>query len=475
MQVHSRRHLRYLSRVDAEARIAGPASIVPEWQDGAMDEVTRATSRTEDPGPGPPTGHRARGTVPEVDPQTWWDRLWKPFWAVPAAAVMVSLIAGIVLPRAEESWGPSQLQYVFQGGPDGARGLLGTIASAMISVTGLVFSITMVVLQLASSQFTPRVLGGFLQNRVVQSTLGIFVSTFVFALTVTRSVRGNNETEQFVPQVSVTLAFLMVLGCVGFFLAFIHHITLSIQVSHVISRIGDQTVRLANRMFPEPVGTETSAFGPSWSPEPGTPHRSLEAPRHGVITHVDYAGLLRWAGKRDVVVTLDRPVGQFLTEGQHMLRVWGALAGNGEPETHDLYDLVGLGPQREMRQDVAFGIRQLVDIADRALSPGINDPTTAVRCLDELHRILRLLVQRASPSPYIADEHGQVRVVHHPQAITDLVELAVVEIGHFGRDSVQITPRLLVLLEDLSDVSAERYLTTVHQLLETLKGPEPVT
>lgn len=444
-----------------------------------MDEVTDATRGTDDDGqgsgPGPGTGHRARGEVPEVAPQSWWDRLWKPFWALPAACVLITLVVGIVLPHVENSWGTTQLQYVFQGGPDGARGLLGTIASAMISVTGLVFSITMVVLQLASSQFTPRVLGGFLQNRVVQSTLGIFVSTFVFALTVTRSVRGDNETEQFVPQVSVTLAFLMVLACVGFFLAFIHHITTSIQVSHVISRIGDQTLRLADRMFPEPAGAEAPAFGPTWSPEPGTPHCSLEAPRHGVITHVDYGGLLRWAGERDVVVTLDRPVGQFLTEGQHMLRVWGEFAGDGEPEeTRELYGHIGLGPQREMRQDVAFGIRQLVDIADRALSPGVNDPTTAVQCLDELHRVLRLLVQRASPSPYIADDEGRVRVVHHPQAITDLLELAVQEIAHFGQDSVQIPPRLRTLLEDLSEVSAERYRTSVHQLLETRKETDDV-
>lgn len=436
-----------------------------------MDEVAGPTRPTASQRA--PAGQRARGTVPVVTPQTWWNRLWKPFWAVPAAAVLVSLVVGIFLPRAEEAWGPSQLQYVFQGGPDGARGLLGTIASAMISVTGLVFSITMVVLQLASSQFTPRVLGGFLQNRVVQSTLGIFVSTFVFALTVTRSVRGDNETEQFVPQVSVTLAFLMVLACVGFFLAFIHHITLSIQVSHVISRIGDQTARLADRMFPEPAGTDIPAFGPSWSPSPGMPHCSLEASRHGVITFVDYAGLLRWAGKRNVVVTLDRPVGQFLAEGQHMLRVWGTLAGDEEAETRDLYKLVGVGPQREMRQDVAFGIRQLVDIADRALSPGVNDPTTAVRCIDELHQILRRLVQRASPSPYIADDQGQVRLVHHPQAITDLVELAVVEIAHFGRNAVQITPRLRTMLEDLAEVSAERYRGCVDQLLQTLDAPLP--
>lgn len=433
-----------------------------------MDGVTDAQRTRGGSGPGTRAGRRARGSVPEVTPASWWSRLWKPFWAVPAACVLVFLVLGIVLPQVEDSWGTTDLRYVFQGGPDGARGLLGTIATAMISVTGLVFSITMVVLQLASSQFTPRVLGGFLQNRVVQSTLGIFISTFVFALTVTRSVRGDNSTEQFVPQISVTLAFLLVLVSMGFFLAFIHHITTSIQVSHVISRIGDQTVALADRMFPESADAEAPAFGPTWSPEPGTPHLRLEAPRHGVITYVDYAGLVRWARERDVVVTLDRPVGQFLTEGQHVLRIWGAAVeaggaqGQGDPYRH-----IGLGPQREMRQDVAFGIRQLVDIGNRALSPGVNDPTTAVQCLDELHRILRVLIRRASPSPYIADDAGRVRVVHHPQAITELVELALLEIAHSG-DALQVPHRLRTLLEDLVEVSAERYRPAVQRLLEEL-------
>jgi uncharacterized membrane protein len=419
----------------------------------------------------PDRGRRARGAVPQVRAQGWWGRLWKPFWALPAACVLAALAVGIVLPLAEESWGPTRLQYVFQGGPDGAREVLGTVASAMISVTGLVFSITIVVLQLASSQFTPRALGGFLQSRIVQGTLGIFIATFVFALTVTRYVRGANETEQFVPQVSVTLAFVLVLGCMGFFLAFIHHVTTTIQVSHVVSRLGDQTLQAARHLYPERADAQPPAFGPTWSPDPQTPHRALAAPRHGVITHVDYPGLVHWAGRHDVVVSIDRPVGEFLAEGQHLLGVWGA-AGPDAGETRRLYRFVGLGPQREMRQDVAFGIRQLLDITDRALSPGVNDPTTALQCLDELHRILRHLVQQASPSPYLADGHGQVRVVHHPQPVGDLLDMAVLEPAHYGAATLRVTPRLRALLEDLLQVTADRYRNTIRRLLEGLPGPE---
>lgn len=429
--------------------------------------------QAQDLNTGAEQGHsrRARGDVPQAPAEGWWNRLWKPFWALPAVCVVTALAAGIILPLLEESWGTTRLQYVFQGGPDGAREVLGTVSSAMISVTGLVFSITIVVLQLASSQFTPRALGEFLQSRIVQGTLGIFIATFIFALTVTRYVRGSNVSEQFVPQVSVTLAFVLVLACMGYFLAFIHHITTTVQVSHVISRIGDQTLRAAGRLYPERAEDLAPAFGPTWSPDSGTPQVRLPAPRHGVITHVDYSGLVRWAARRGVVVSIDRSVGEFIVEGQDLLDLWGTSELDAD-ESQKVYRFVGVGPQRATHQDVAFGIRQLVDIIDRALSPGVNDPTTALQCLQELHRILRHLVQQASPSPYIADDQGQVRVVHHPQSVSDLLELAVREPAHYGQESLRVVPRLHAMLEDLHQVTADRYRQTIDRLLAGLPAPE---
>ena len=157
---------------------------------------------------------------------------------LPLAIVTTSLIAGLWLPTVDELLA-EHVTYLFSGGPDGARAMLATIASAMISVTGLVFSLTMIVLQLASSQFTPRVLGNFLQNRITQVTLGVFIASFVFALTVLRSVRGvSYGGDAFVPQLSVSLSFVLVLVSMALFIAFIHQITTSIQVAKVISGIG---------------------------------------------------------------------------------------------------------------------------------------------------------------------------------------------------------------------------------------------
>ncbi|WP_394213944.1 DUF2254 domain-containing protein [Brachybacterium vulturis] len=414
---------------------------------------------------------RARGRAPGVKRQSRWDRLWSPFWAIPVACSVAAVVLGVGLPQAEEALDVT-VPYVFQGGPDGARGLLATIATGMISMTGLVFSITMVVLQLASSQFTPRVLGGFLESRITQVTLGVFIASFVFALTVTRSVRGDyGDAGEFVPKASVTLAFLLVLASVGCFLAFIHHITTSIQVSHVISRIGDRALALAETLYPGTDDGERAGLGPTWSPDPGTPRAAVSTEdRHGMITQVDYGRLVELARELDAVVLIDREVGQFLAEGQHLFRVWGTeqLA---EADRARLWSTITLAAERQLLQDVGFGIRQLVDIAERALSPGINDPTTAVKVLDELHRVLRHLVRRESPSPYIADEDGRVRVVHRPQSIEGHLSLAVDEISLYGKDTLQIPRRLTVMLEDLLDVALDRYRPLLEQALEQLETP----
>lgn len=346
----------------------------------------------------PTTANRARGLPPAVRRQSAWGRMWKPFWAIPAACTIAAVLLGVGIPLLEDAL-EVDIPYVFQGGPDGARGLLGTIATGMISMISLVFSITMVILQLASNQFTPRVLGGFLENRVTQVTFGVFIASFVFSLTVTRSVRGDyGETTVFVPKTSVTVAFLLVLASVGCFLAFIHHITSSIQVSQVISRIGERTLRLAETLYPG-ADDDVPSTGPTWSPEPGTPRVAVATEdRHGMITHVDYERLVDLAGDHDVVVTLDREVGEFLAEGQHLFRVWGVE--ELDPDVcQELVGAVGLGHEREMRQDVGFGIRQLADIADRALSSGINDPTTAVQVIDELHRCFAAWCSASHPAP----------------------------------------------------------------------------
>jgi uncharacterized membrane protein len=396
--------------------------------------------RTTDTEPG-----GARRTVgPVGDPETigWWERLWAPFWVLPSTICALAVVAGVVLPRVDEAL-TEDLPYLFGGGAESARSLLSTIASAMISVTGLVFSITMVVMQLASSQFTPRLLGSFLSSRITQVTLGVFTSSFVFALIVLRDVRGGDDP--FVPQLSVTVAFLLVLASVALFFAFIHHITVSIQVSKVIDRVADQTVRALQQGDDE--WGDTSTPSPSWSQAPGPSVTVSAGSGHGVVQRVRYIDLVETARRAGVVVELTTRVGEVRHRGQSLAVVHGAFADD------DVIDKVrssfGLGKERSMPQDPEFGVRQLVDIAERALSPGINDPTTAVQVLDELHRILRVAGSRADRSPHLVDADGTVRVLDLPTTFARLLDLSLDEIAHYGKDSLQVPRRIDTLLDDL--------------------------
>ncbi len=399
------------------------------------------------------------GLLPRTRSAGRWVRLWRPFWVLPSAIVLAAALVGVFLPELERGT-EEHLPYVFSGGPTGARDLLGNIAGAMISVTGLVFSITMIVVQLASSQFTPRALDDFLASRVTQVTLGVFAASFVFALTVLRSVQGSGEgRESFVPQISVTLAFLLVLASVGMFMAFIHHITSSIKVSAIVSHLGSVTVGVVERYFPSDHETASAIPAPvsPFVPPPGLEAREVSAKGHGYVVEIDLRTLIDHAASQDAVVEVLVPVGDFIIEGTPVARVWRDPAPDLDDSAQGKEDTlvrraVTLAQDRWFHQDPAFGIRKLVDIAERALSPGINDPTTATQVIDELHRILARVVPRCD-LPEVVTYEGRVRLVHRPQRISDLLDLSVEEIAHYGGDSLQVPRRLQVLLRDLERVT----------------------
>lgn len=394
---------------------------------------------------------------PEIDRSDWWDRLWRPFWVLPAVVASGSTLLGLLLPRADERLAP-YLPYLFESGPDGARQLLGTIASAMISVTGLVFSITMVVLQLASSQFTPRLLGQFLQSRVVQLTLGVFTGSFLFALTVLRLVRGDNgDLEEFVPQVSVAMAFLYVVVSVGLFIAFIQHITASVQLSQVLASLGARTREVITKLY---AGERPAA---SWSPSAGETSRPvIHEGTHGHVVALDSSGLVAWAAEHESVVTLDVGMGSFVIEGQRLGSVWG------DADPGDVDRFLHLAPERALGGDFGFGVRQLTDIAERALSPGVNDPTTAVNVLDELHVVLRPLALERDLSPYLVDEEGVVRATYRPTSFADCLDASLAEIAHYAADSPRVLARIRDIAVDLQAVAVPQHQGALEALVDRL-------
>lgn len=394
--------------------------------------------------PAPIPGPRAR-----ADRLRRWTYLaLSPFWVVPAAWCLVSVGLGLLAPQADEHV-RALLPFLFDGGAAGARAVLSTVAGAMISVTGLVFSITIVVLQLASSQFSPRVLRTFLESRVTQHTLGVFAGSFLYSLTVLRSVVDTPGSH--VPQVGVTLAYLWVLGAVAMFLAFIHHITQAISVTTVIRRAADETRVLVSR------GQDEATAHPERDPVlPALGPQSVAvATRSGYLDTIDQGILCELAVKHDVRVEVLHPLGTFVPVGAPIAVVHGDPVG---PDwDHRVGRGLGLTDQRSMQQDLSFGIRRLVDIAERALSPGVNDPTTAVQVLDQLHDLLRQMAVGRDSYPVRYDASGVARLVMRDRTLPDYLDLALDEIAHYGADSLQIPRRIDEMLLDLGAAATPQH------------------
>ncbi|ANH38792.1 hypothetical protein I601_2372 [Nocardioides dokdonensis FR1436] len=384
----------------------------------------------------------------------------RPFWVVPALWSLFAVTLGLLAPRVDGLVPDALLPYFFPGDVEGARSVLSTIAGAMISVTGLVFSNTMVVLQLASSQFSPRVLQTFLEDRVTQHTLGVFTASFVYALTVLRSLADIGGDP--VPQVAVTLSFLFVVGAVAMFLAFINHITASVGVSNVLHRGAEETRTMLARAQR---ADEGRAEGRPDLPDLGHQH-VVVAPRSGYLDALDLGDLRTLAVRNDARIEILHPLGTFIVEGRPLAMVHGAGPPTGWDEA--LHRHVDLARDRSLQQDISFGLRRLVDIAERALSPGINDPTTAIQVVDQLHDLLHRMSTARDPYPVHIDAEGMPRVVTREPTFSTLLDLAVDEIAHWGRDSIQVPRRLREMLDDLEvDASPEHRQTIVakqHQL-----------
>lgn len=383
---------------------------------------------------------------------------------LPAACTVTAVALGLLLPQLDAAVVRDRLPLLFPGGPAGARELLSSIISSMISFTGLVFSITIVVLQLTSSQFSPRVLRTFLDDRGNQLALGIFVATFVYALTVMRVVRAADEGVAFVPRISVTFAFALVLASVTVFIYYIHHISHSIRVASIVTAIGDETRRALDKQYPVDPRPEPAA------PERGPLCRIVHSPRPGVLAAIDTVALVRRAAHADLSVHVKHPLGTFLPTGAALAEVTGS--DPGALSDRDVLAAVQLRRERSIEQDPGFGLRQLVDIAERALSPAINDPTTALQAIDQLHDLLRRAAQRPTPTGRYADEGGTCRLVVPVRGFVDFLDLAVDEIALSAERAPRVRSRLRSMLDDVASIAprerAERTAVKTRSLDVTL-------
>jgi uncharacterized membrane protein len=369
------------------------------------------------------------------------DRLRGRLWFIPAIGVIAAALLAWGLVAIDRSLADDvDGFFIFGGGPESARAILSTIAAAMLTFTGLVFSITMLVLQLASSQLSPRVTRTFLRDRANQVVLAIFVATFVYALLVLREVRSVDEGA-FVPAIGVWWAFVLLIASVGAFIYYIDHMAQAMRVETVIEQVATETRDAIERCYPEPAGS----LPPVDLPVADVADIVLAGDRPGTLQAVDGGKLEAIATGSLTVLEVVPVVGTFVPSAGPLVRV----RGTGSVDHDAVRAAFTIGSERSMEQDPAFGLRQLVDIAVRALSPGTNDPTTAAMAVDAIHDLLRRLGLRAIPGPQRVGPDGALRVVIPGRTWEDHVGLATEEVIEYGASSSQVVAAVRSLLDDL--------------------------
>jgi uncharacterized membrane protein len=370
-------------------------------------------------------------------------------------AVLLAVVAGVGLTRLDralEGPGGHPLAYVFGGGPAAARDVLAAIAGSLISVTGLVFSLTVVALQLASSQYSPRVLQTFGTDRAVQLTLAQLTATFVFALTVLRSVRTESATAQaagaFVPRLSVTVAYVLTLGSVVALLLFLGHLAALLRVETTLRDVHEEARQTAARELPD-----RDDGGPGWVDVPAGPGIPVAASGSGFLVDVAEEDLAAAAADAGAVVLLGVRFGDSVVAGVPVATAWPARPGDDVDLSRLRQGLDGalrLHFERLPERDVAYGLRKVVDIAVRALSPGVNDPTTAVHALSHASAILGDLLQRPLSAGRSYDGDGVLRLVTSPWTACDLLALGVEEPIQFASGQPAVLRRLARLLREVA-------------------------
>ena len=371
----------------------------------------------------------------------------------PLAIAMILGAAGAVLSSLEEAipgisaWIPSTL-FPSHEDPGVAQVILSSIATSIMTVVSIVFAILLMTLTLASTQFSPRILVGFVRDRTTQGTLGVFLGTFAYCMAALPAARA--LPHPFVPVAAVTGAMALALVCVGWLIYFINHISQSISVNHIVDRIARETEMVIEEFMPYPQSPFLLPDRPeASSAEHGTPILNRQS---GYIRYVNINRLVALAKAYQICVHLERRVGRFVPAGVPLMRVSKPERVPADRALH-LIAAFDIGPARTMQQDVEFGIIQIVDIALRAMSPAVNDPSTAISCVDQLSRIMILWTSRIPPpSHYYAPPHV-LRLFVPWISFDGLLDTAFEQIRHYAVADVTVSLRLMRAFADIASTT----------------------
>jgi uncharacterized membrane protein len=375
----------------------------------------------------------------------FWDNLRSGFWFLPFLIVLSSIVYAVVLIQIDYAGGNrwlAQWPRVFGVGAEGARDMLSTLASSMMSIMGITFSMTLLALALASSQYTSRILRNFMRSRVTQVTLGTFAGIFVYCLIVMHTIRTGDAP--FMPSLAVFFAFILAFGGIAVLIFFIHHIASSIQASTIIASVAHETNVSIDKLLPEKQDHEPdedegqnpiidSLDERTWYPVPSVVS--------GYIESVNNDALLHLAEDIRTIVRTEHGIGAFVVQDTALVSL--ALTYPPDQSTVDALNAAySIGRHRSVEQDPAFGIRQIVDMAIKALSPGVNDTSTAVMCVDYLTSIMSRLAGRKFPLSH-RYEGEALRVVAIVPSFEGLLAEAFDQIRGSAETNVAMLARML--------------------------------
>ncbi|MGA2711803.1 MAG: DUF2254 domain-containing protein [Bryobacteraceae bacterium] len=352
-------------------------------------------------------------------------------------------------------WVPKAI-FPSHADPQVAQIILSGIATSIMTVVSIVFAILLMTLTLASMQFSPRIIVSFSQDRVTQWTLGIFLGTFLYCMAALPAARS--LPYPFAPIDTVMGAILLAIACVAWLLFFIHHISRAISVNYIVDKIASDTEAVIDEILPWPShegGYRNAVPSPSIEWDAQVPSEGS-----GYIRFIDTARLVALAKEHRVKIRVLRRVGQFVPAGISLLAV--ARGDRLSPAvTRDLLGAFDLGPSRTLQQDVEFGVLQIVDIALKAISPAVNDPTTAISCVDQLSRILIRCASRKPQDSFLYDPPGIVRVNVPWIGFANLLESALEQIRMYAKGDAAVSLRLLRALGDIAAATPDPELRRI--------------
>lgn len=398
------------------------------------------------------------------------------YWFTPSLMAVGSIILSFITLKLDHILDPVWLRetgWVYAESPDGARAILSTIATSMITVAGVTFSMTIVAVSFAASQIGPRLTANFMRDRSNQITLGTFISTFLFSLMILRAVSNpildEAQYKPFIPQISLFFATILALLSVAVLIYFIHHIPKSINMTNVIARVGDVLSRQAKTLFPIYIGQEQLEKMSTIPKSFKTYQTALKSGTHGYIRILDGNSLIKSAQKHNVIMELRVRPGDYVTDDSILLVIY-SLEKITDALQGEAIAAFAFGYQRNQDQDILFLIDEMVEIIARALSPGVNEPFTAITCMDWLRLTLERISNSTPPSAYRYDDDEQLRIIAKPILFQEFCDLIFCRIQTYVCQDRNATVHMMKMMYAMhNNISDEEHKIILAKHAKDLK------